>query len=143
VASCFIVIAIQVSYLYFNASTGKFGSEEWRNGTAVYYWIDNSIFGASDTFWKPALMSIIKYPIGVTVFTWGAIVIEIILFLGLAVTNAKTRRGLMFMGIFLHLMFGFAFGLWTFYITMVGALILYLGPRNSGIDKQYILGKIE
>jgi antimicrobial peptide system SdpB family protein len=141
VISCFIMISLQVSYLYFNASTGKFSSEEWANGTAVYYWIDNSIFGASDGFWKPIFLSILKYPVGVMMFTWGAIVIEIILFTGIMITNQKVKRALLFMGIILHLMFGLAFGLWSFYLTMIGALFIYLGPRNTGVDKAYLLWK--
>lgn len=139
VISSFVIISIQVSYLYFNAATGKFSSDEWSNGTAVYYWIDNSIFGASDGFWKPIFLSILKYPIGVMMFTWGAIIIEIILFLGVMTTNQNVRRALLFMGVFLHLMFGFAFGLWTFYFTMIGALIIYLGPISTGIDKKYLM----
>lgn len=141
VISSFVIISIQVSYLYFNASTGKFSSEEWTNGTAVYYWIDNSIFGASDGFWKPIFLFIMKYPVGVIMFTWGAIIMEIVLSLGIMVSNSNVRRALLFMGIFLHLMFGFAFGLWTFYLTMIGALIIYLGPKNSGMDKKYLLGR--
>lgn len=139
--SIFILISLQVSYLYFNASTGKFSSEEWTNGTAVYYWIDNSIFGPSDNFWKPIFFTILKSPIGVVTFTWGAMIIELILFLGVIITDVKTRRALLFMGVLLHLMFGIAFGLWTFYITMIGALIIYLGPRNTGISKSYLLWK--
>ncbi len=134
----FILISIQVSYLYFNASTGKFGSEEWANGTAVYYWMDNSIFGPSDSFWKPIFFTITKTAVGVMVLTWGAIVVEIVLCMGILVSNTKIRRLLLFTGISLHLMFGLAFGLWTFYITMIGALILYLGPRTTGIDKRYL-----
>jgi len=138
IISVFFVISLQVAFIYFHASVGKYTSEEWVNGTAIYYWLDNPIFGLSD-YWKKIIFPLLKNPYIVTGMTWGTLLLEVLLFMGITIRKSDTKRKyLLFLGVFFHLFIGLFFGLWTFFITMVGALILYLGPKN-GFSKKYFI----
>ncbi|CAM1368545.1 Antimicrobial peptide system, SdpB family protein [Tenacibaculum litopenaei] len=130
------IISLQVAFIYFHASVGKYSSEEWANGTAIYYWFDNSIFGLSN-FWRKIMFPLLKNPYLVTGMTWGTLLLEILLFMGIAISKSEPKRkNLLCLGIGFHFLIGLFFGLWTFFITMTGALILYLGPRD-GFTKKY------
>jgi len=126
----FAIIALQISFIYFHASVGKYGSDEWVDGTAIYYWFTNSLFGLSD-FWKMILFPILKKPIFITMFTWGTLILEIIMAFGLIVQNDNKRKILLILGLLFHSFIGVFFGLWSFFLAMAGALILYLGPREG------------
>lgn len=134
--SIFFVISLQVAFIYFHASVGKYTSEEWANGTAIYYWFDNPIFGLSD-FWRGIMFPLLKNPYVVTGMTWGTLLLEILLFLGIVLRgNEANRKYLLVLGVFFHLFIGLFFGLWTFFITMTGALVLFLGP-TQGFSREY------
>lgn len=138
IISIFFIISLQVAFIYFHASVGKYASEEWANGTAIYYWFDNPVFGLSD-FWRKIMFPLLKNPYIVTGITWGTLLVEILLFMGIAIRKSETKRKyLLLLGVGFHFFIGLFFGLWTFFITMTGALILYLGPRN-GFSKKYFL----
>src|SRR5262249_22982765 len=44
-SSALLVIRLQVAVIYFHSAVSKFGTTEWANGTAVYYWFNHPIFG--------------------------------------------------------------------------------------------------
>lgn len=131
VALCsLLVIKLQVAFIYFHAGVGKFEVPEWANGTAVYYWLNNPIFGASEAL-SPILDAIVTNPIGVTAMTWGAMVFEVILFLGLTM-NKKWRPTLLVLGIAFHFTIIIFHGLVSFFCAMTAALILFLGAHDTG-----------
>jgi antimicrobial peptide system SdpB family protein len=121
----YTIIRIQVSLLYFEAAIGKFKVDEWNNGTSVYYWLNQAWFGAPN-YIKPIVDVIIENKYGVTILTWGVIVFELILFMGLFMSY-KRRRILLFFGVVFHFSFLVLLGLFSFYFAMFGALVLYLG----------------
>lgn len=136
VSSIFLIISLQVSFVYFHASVGKYTSEEWLNGTAIYYWCENSLFGLS----KPIRMFIfplLKYPLFVVFATWGTLIIEMLIAGSILIQNRNLRRSILRLGLLFHLMIGIFFGLWTFFLSMIGALVLYLGPKK-GFDLSFI-----
>lgn len=131
VAFCSLaVIRLQVAFIYFHAGVGKFEVAEWANGTAVYYWLNNPIFGASDLL-APLLNAIVTHPLGVTVMTWGAILTEITLFLGIAM-NRKWHPTLLKLGIAFHFTIIIFHGLVSFFCAMCAALILFVGAHHKG-----------
>ena len=132
------LIILQISIIYFNASIGKLNVEEWANGTAVYYWLNDTVFGLNYTLLK-MINPLLKSPIFVTILTWGAIGIE--LALAFAIFGLKQKKlSIIFVsiGFLLHLSFAICFGLISFFFAMFGALILYLLAVNNNFNfKKY------
>lgn len=125
----YLIIQIQVSYIYLDAATEKFRVNEWLDGTGVYYWVFNSYMGADDWL-KSIMIFFVSNRFVVTTLTWGAIIIELTLGLGLFI-NYKFRSTLLILGFFLHFLFAILFGLIPFSLAMSAALILYLrSPDN-------------
>lgn len=124
--SAFLVIRLQVALVYFHAGVGKMRVEEWSDGTALYYWFTHSAFGASPWL-EPFLLPLLASPIIVTSLTWGVIIFELALFLGLAMEK-RWWPYLLVLGIFFHLGIIVVHGLVSFFFSMAGALILYLRP---------------
>ena len=119
-----LAIRIQVSAIYFQAFTAKLAVPEWRNGTAVFYYLHNPVVGAP-TWLRPAVNAILDNQVGIRIVTWGTLVTECILCLCLFLPRKFTHR-LLYTGIFLHFLFAVLMGLPSFSIIMWGALILYL-----------------
>jgi antimicrobial peptide system SdpB family protein len=127
-----MVIKLQVAFIYFHASVGKFEVVEWANGTAVYYWLNNPIFGASEAL-LPFLNAIVTNPLGVVMMTWGAMLLEITLFLGLVI-DRRWRPTLLKMGIAFHFTIIIFHGLVSFFFAMSAALVLFLGAHHCGYN---------
>ncbi|MCJ7934113.1 MAG: HTTM domain-containing protein [Chryseobacterium sp.] len=130
--SFFFVIKVQVAVLYFNAAVGKFPVEEWWDGTAMYYWINHSSFGAPG-YLKTILLPLVENKYTVFVLTWGSMILE--LFLSIAVFLRKEARILACgLGILFHFLIFIVLGLGSFFFAMSGALILYLIPYNFNMS---------
>lgn len=132
VLSCFLVVQLQVAFIYFHAGIGKLNVEEWINGTAVYYWFNHPNFGLSPflkTFFDPILTNAFT----VTLLNWGVLLLEVLLFLGLTISK-KWRPTLLLLGLVFHFMIIVVHGLVSFFFAMAGALLLYLGPIDTGFQ---------
>jgi antimicrobial peptide system SdpB family protein len=127
--SGFMIIKFQVALIYLNAAGAKLLVEEWQNGTAVYYWFNHPVFGASEWL-QPMLYPLITNAYFVTLLTWGSVMIEFLLFACVLASNKLRRVGLVG-GIFFHFLIFIIHGLFSFFCTMTGSLILYLYPRNE------------
>jgi antimicrobial peptide system SdpB family protein len=121
-----ILIQIQVSVLYLHASVAKLGVTEWANGTAMYYWTHNPIFTAPGWV-QPVLDTIVSWPVGVAVLTWGSVALEFALALAILV-RPPVKRWLLVAGLGFHAMIAVTMGLTSFGLAMSGALLLYLLP---------------
>jgi antimicrobial peptide system SdpB family protein len=126
--SAFTVIRLQVAAIYFHAAVGKIGVEEWANGTAVYYWFTHPVFGLNQSL-LPLLLPVLVSPWGVVLFTWGAMLLEVVLFTGL-VADRRWWPMLLWLGLAFHFGILIIHGLMSFFFAMAGALILYLRPRD-------------
>jgi antimicrobial peptide system SdpB family protein len=131
--SAALVIRLQVSGIYFHSSIAKLLVPEWQDGTAMYYWLSNPVFGAPSGL-RGVLMPLMRHGNFLAAMTWGPIIVEIFLFMGL-VASRSVRRVLLPLGVGLHLGILLLMGLFTFSITMFGALILYLRP----FDEPFVL----
>ena len=119
---------LQMCFIYFHAAVGKIPVDEWSDGTALYYWFQNNIFGVPSPLleWlQPILTSDI-----VVFATWGVLVFEFVL--AASITSERAfRLPIMVLGIFFHLGIAYIHGLTSFFITMAAGLILYLGPITT------------
>ena len=124
-SSSLAAVRLQVAGVYFVSAVAKFGVREWANGTALYYWMTDPRFGGPS--W---LSPILRSSIGVTMLTWGTLLLE--LSLGLAIFLPKqARRYLLIAGVVFHLSIALTIGISSFSLTMVAALVLYLRPPEE------------
>lgn len=129
--SALLVIRLQVAIIYFHAGIAKLNVNEYLDGTAMYYWAEDPTLGLS-SWLKPVLMPLFANSITVLLITWGAVLIEITLFMGIVI-DKKYRSFLLKLGLLFHFAILLIFGLFTFFIAMAAALILYLGPIEKGL----------
>ncbi|TGE16819.1 sporulation-delaying protein SdpB family protein [Hymenobacter elongatus] len=124
------LIALQMAVLYFHAGIEKmYKLDEWKNGTAVYYFFNDPLFGYPDwmqSFLAPALTNAHV----VTALTWGTVIFEILLF-GAFFMAAAQRRKLLGLAIGFHFGIALVFGLVSFFLAMAGSLILYMLPVQT------------
>jgi antimicrobial peptide system SdpB family protein len=126
--SCVTMIRLQVAGIYFHASVAKMSEQEWMNGTAVYYWFTDPMFGLAEPFRTWALPILASG--FVVVLTWGPMILELFLFAGLIASRAAKRR-LLVLGILFHAGIAAVHGLLSFALPMWGALILFLRPVDE------------
>lgn len=135
--SFFILIQVQVSLIYFEAAVDKFKVDDWTNGTSVYYWLSHSWFGVP-VYLSAVMKVIIENPYGITLMTWGTIVVELLLFMSILM-SVSAKKFMLYTGLCLHLLFMVFFGLFSFYFAMAGALILYLGNIKSNFHIPFLV----
>ena len=128
-ASVLFLTRVQVAGIYLHAFAAKMAVEEWADGTAMYYWLTDHDFGLRGAL-VASLAGVLANGTGVVALTWGAIGIEVLLFLGL-VASPRLRMGLFGLGVGFHVAIAIVMGLWSFSFAMTAALILYLWPRGG------------
>lgn len=120
------LIRLQVAVIYFHASVGKLSVPEWENGTSVYYWINHSVFGMPIAI-SGFINSILSNPVAMALTTYGVLLLEILLFMGL-VASVKYRKRMLVAGLLFHFMIIIFHGIFSFYFSIAAALILFLYP---------------
>jgi antimicrobial peptide system SdpB family protein len=128
----FWIIQIQISFLYLNSCMGKLYVDEWVNGTALYYYMDSTVygFGVSEGFIK----EILCWPFFVITGTWGALVIEFLLFTCLFITDIRKKEQMFWVGILFHFIIILMFGLVTFFLSICAGLVLFLTFKKEKIN---------
>lgn len=123
------LIALQVAGLYLQAAISKLGVAEWADGSAMFYWFNNSIFGAPP-YLKPLTNLLTGSPVLVVTLTWGSLAIEFAL--GIAIVLGRpAKRVLLLLGLVFHDTIALTMGLISFDLAMAGALLLYLVPTED------------
>lgn len=126
------LIRLQVAIIYFHAAVGKFDILEWRNGTAIYYWFNHSFFGMPRYLANP-MNYLMSNKWVVSILTYSVLIGEITLFLCL--TASKKVRKLIFpFAILFHFLIIIYHGIFSFFFSIVGGLIIYLIPINSSLN---------
>lgn len=121
-----VAIRVQVAYIYINACLAKLGVPEWLDGSAVYYWLRDPMFGPAGGL-RPITDWLMARPIPVAAATWGTLLLEFALGISVLLPR-KVRFVLLPLGFSLHLGIAVAMGLWSFAFTMWGALLILLWP---------------
>lgn len=135
-AKCALVfIKIQMAILYLNAGVAKIFAPEWSNGTAVYYWFHDNMFGAPE--WVKSMAGFLfKNDIPVSMINWGVIFLEIGLFVALFLKQEYKYR-LFILAIAFHFMIIVVHGLPSFFLAMSAGLVLYLTQLDLSIAENY------
>lgn len=132
--SMFFLISIQISFVYFHAGIAKLDVEEWLNGTAVYYWATHNIFGVNNSLFS-AVNYLFSFKFVVVLFTWGTIILELFFFSFIFVKrNNWNWKIYLLLGVFFHFFIIVLFGLFSFFFSMLGAIILYYIPKENHIS---------
>ena len=126
------LIRLQIAIIYFHAAVGKFDIPEWRNGTAIYYWFNHSFFGMPEFLANPMNYMMANKWV-VSILTYSVLIGEIALFLCL--TASKKVRKLVFpFAMLFHFLIIIYHGIFSFFFSIVGGLIIYLLPINSSLN---------
>ncbi|UII26201.1 hypothetical protein LVD15_23325 [Fulvivirga maritima] len=136
-----LIIQLQMSLLYFFAFVDKFGVDEWRNGTAFYYWFNHTPFGADD--WLRSLFGwVVADPFLGRVLDWGVLALEAALFAAIFMEQKKKRR-MLYAAIIFHFAIILVHGLGSFFFAMTAGLILYLHPVDHEFSWSAIVDSIK
>ncbi len=131
----FLFIQIQVAIIYFNASIAKIYAPEWSNGTAVYYWFNDNIFGAEKIIYK-LFGFLFENDYSVTFINWGVIFLELFLSI-LILLPSKYKLIGFFLGSIFHFFIILVHGLPTFFLSMLSILILYTWEINFSLSYNF------
>jgi len=116
------IIPIQMGILYMHAFTDKlYKLEEWRNGTAVYYFSKDPLFGGGTI----ENLNLFSSTFFVTSATWGTLLLELCL-AGALFMSYNSKKWMLPFGVLFHFLISVMFGLWSFMFSMIGGLIIYL-----------------
>lgn len=129
-------IKIQMAACYLVASLAKLTVTEWSNGTALYYWLNSNVFGASG-FLLRLLSPVFSSPFLLYVLTISIMLIEFLLFLGLFSRNRSFNNKLFVLGLGFHLGIWFLVGLGPFSMVMVAGLYLFLIFKHDSIISNF------
>lgn len=120
-----LLLQTQVAIIYLNSSVAKLGVPQWDNGTAMYYWMHSSLFGAG--WLRPIIYPIVGSALGVLTLTWIPLILEFLL--GCAIfMRQRAKWMLLGGGILFHLSIACVMGLVSFDFAMTAALLIYLVP---------------
>lgn len=126
------IIRLQIAIIYFHTSISKFEVTDWKNGTAIYYWLNHGSFGMP-TYLERPMNYILSNFVVVSLITYGVLVFEILLFLAYTST-IKYRKKILYFGILFHFSFILFHGIFSFFFSMAAGLILYLYPTYENIN---------
>lgn len=116
---------IQTLFVYFHSSIAKFGVEEWADGTALWYWSRQNVFGFPG-YLREITDKIFSLGWVVGSFTYGVLVLEF--YLGLSVFMRWQWKAVAFvLGILFHLIIALTLGLISFAFSAWGLLVLAFG----------------
>jgi antimicrobial peptide system SdpB family protein len=124
------LIRLQVAVVYLHAATGKFAGREWRNGTAIYYWLLDTRIGVPEAYhvW---VLRLLDQPFMTVLLTWGPIILELALFTALVMpSTAPARRWLFVFGVLFHAGNVVFFGLVSFFFSTLSAVTLLCLPAD-------------
>lgn len=136
--SALCMIRLQMCIIYLNAGMAKLAVKEWADGTAMWYWMTDPAFGLPP--WLEGLFRpILIHPLGVTLLTWGPILLEVALSFAL-VMHRRWWTTLLILGILFHATIALLMGLGSFSLTMTAGLILYLRPLENPLRMPRAIG---
>ncbi|OHT67855.1 hypothetical protein BKG67_23415 [Mycobacteroides chelonae] len=124
---------IQLAFIYAHSAISKMGVEDWANGTAFYYFARDKMFGSAGIL-SGLTLKLSSVPFGVVAITWGAIVVELIMAVGI-LSTPRIRVMSMYGAIALHTAIFFALGLFSFSAVMVGVSVLSANSDRASIRK--------
>jgi antimicrobial peptide system SdpB family protein len=129
----YFLLSLQIFVIYFFAAIGKFKVEEWKNGTAIYYWLTQPLFGVTN-FYKPFIDLLLHSPILTAFSSWSVLILELMIAFSIFTSNLKYKKILFVIGLIFHIFIFIFLGIVSFSIIMSSCLILLLISKNNNYD---------
>jgi antimicrobial peptide system SdpB family protein len=126
----YFLIMLQTFVIYFHAAVGKFVVPEWINGTAIYYWFNDPVFGASG-FTKTIFNFLFKSPIFTFYANWSVLFLELFIAIAVILPYKKAKFTALILGLIFHFLIVLVHGLISFYFSMAALLIVSLYSLNN------------
>lgn len=117
----------QIAVVYLVACLGKLGSAEWADGTSLFYWVRNSVFGAPALL-RPLAEWVTVQPPLLSALTWGTLVLEFTLAICVFLPTAFRLRALLPLALLFHLGIWLVLGVSSFAFVMAAALFILVVP---------------
>ncbi|TXD80823.1 hypothetical protein ESY86_17440 [Subsaximicrobium wynnwilliamsii] len=139
--SIYFLIAIQICAIYLHAFIGKLFVEEWKNGTAIYYWMTHNHFGINPIF-KDFATQLLSNKFIVIIISWSTLALEFLLASCIILSQSNKKRYIfLFSGILFHFGIMLIHGLVSFFFIMSAALFIYLMPKHSQFSLNQLKNK--
>lgn len=129
-----ITLNFQISYLYLNSAITKMKNKEWLDGSAVYYYLNDNLYGLPKPLYN-TFSFILESPL-VGFITWGTLLLQLLIFASVF-SNSKYKKIIFYLAIFMHEIFALFMGLISFSIVMLAVLIFYFYDYNPRKEGQY------
>ncbi|MEK6495480.1 hypothetical protein AABL85_17170, partial [Myroides odoratimimus] len=126
----FVFSQIQFFIIYFIASVSKFSDINWKNGSALYYWFTEPVFGLNSAL-KEVVLPIFKSSYILSGSTWLVLLLELFIAFSVFYKNKKLKNFILYLGIIFHFLIGIVFGLWVFFLNMTGILLYIKYSSNE------------
>ncbi len=123
------IMQLQMAFLYLDAGVEKCKVAEWQDGTAIYYWFNDVTFGAQGLL-LPLMNTLFQSPHLCFLFTWGVILLELLLFTSLFMKPAY-KSILFYTAVFFHFFIFIIHGLPSFGLAMCAGLFILLKPVSE------------
>ena len=120
------LIRFQVAIIYLNTGLWKLFGEEWRDGSAVFYVLNQNLFGRFSADRLPASLDWVA-----TVATYTTLVWEIAF--AALVLSSRTRWLALGLGIVIHLGLLVSIDVGLFSIVMLATYVAYLSPDRVAL----------
>lgn len=117
-------IQLQMALIYLDACVSKLAVSEWADGTAMYYWMRDTMFAPAG-YLRPFTDAITLAPVPLALLTWGTLVLEAALAIAIVLPR-RVKLVLLPLGLALHLGIAVMMGLWSFAFAMWAGLIIAL-----------------
>ncbi|WP_239700479.1 MULTISPECIES: sporulation-delaying protein SdpB family protein [unclassified Mammaliicoccus] len=113
---------VQISYLYLNSAVTKMKNKEWLDGSAVYYYLNDNLYGLPRPLYNLFDFAL-ETPI-VGLITWGTLILQLLIFASIF-SSYRFKKIVFYLAIFMHEIFALFMGLVSFSIVMLAVLIFY------------------
>lgn len=119
------LIRWQLFIVYLDACLSKLAIPEWRDGTAMYYWLNDNYMGLPGYMhglFEPLLSS--KW---VALITWSVLLLEFCLAISILM-KPRIRLYLFPLALAFHMGIALFMGITSFAVAMIAALLLFMVP---------------
>lgn len=125
-----LLMKMQFFVIYFIAAVSKFNHKEWHNGTALYYWFNDKVFGLNSIM-LDLFNPLIKNSFFIIALTWGTLLIELLIAYSAFSKNQTYKTICFILAFLLHFGIALLLGLWSFFFAMLGIITYILLDLNK------------
>lgn len=128
-----IALLVQMAFLYFEAAMVKASHPLWSEGSALWFWTQQSGFGVREEV-QPLLLTVLSVAWISQSVTWGVVVLEGSMAVGIVFARSRNLRfSFIVLGVIFHSVIALLMGLVTFGIAMTACLVIVLWRAGDAI----------